>query len=367
MKFTSASDKAASVKNKQARTTGLSGALAVVAVVSVLASPALAQQRAEASNRPSNSTIGRDVSEAASGGGKHYWTPERMKRAKPAEPRLRAQHHGEKPEPVARGERVSIPGQAPSVEAASATATSTAATSASTGGSVEGYWQGSNVAAPARQVGKLFFQQWNGTQWVNTVCSASVVAAENRSVVWTAGHCVFETHRNVWNRNYVFCPGYLNGSCPLGKWTPYRQATTFQWQNAVCTAYGTCTQNEFNHDFGLLKMNLINGYTIQDWVGAHGLIFNGATTQYRYAFGYPVNKSSGQYLYVCQATNGTHSGHLTIPCTAGGGASGGPWLSNLSTWGAGQVHSVNSHGGATYMGGPYQGTVAHTLYNNNRY
>src|SRR4051812_8623047 len=68
----------------------------------------------------------------------------------------------------------------------------------------------------------------------NAVCSATVIAAENRSTVWTAGHCVFNTNSNVWNRTCIFCPGYRDNNgvpgeaedCPFGKWTVRYHATT---------------------------------------------------------------------------------------------------------------------------------------------
>ena len=178
----------------------------------------------------------------------------------------------------------------------------------------EGYVQGSSTNAPARQIGRLFFQIWNPVtaQFRNSWCTATVVSAENRSVVWTAGHCVYETYSNRWNRNYTFCPGYRNGGCPLGRWTPYRQATTAQWQNARCDPYGRCYESEFRYDLGVLKMNTLNGYRIQGWIGSQGIAFNGAGTQYRNAYGYPKNKSNGEYLYVCRGTNGWLENNLWI-------------------------------------------------------
>ena len=193
------------------------------------------------------------------------------------------------------------------------------------------------------------------------------MSSENKSVVWTAGHCVFQTHTNTWNRNYTFCPGYRNGVCPFGQWTPSTQHTTSQWQGSVCTADGRCSPQEFLYDLGALKMNAINGTRIANWVGSHGIQFNGATYQHRYAFGYPLNKSNGEYMYYCAGNNSYVSGNLRIACTAGGGASGGPWLSQINSSWLGVVHSVNSHGGSTYMGGPYQGTVAQQLFTSVRY
>jgi V8-like Glu-specific endopeptidase len=295
-----------------------------------------------------------------------HWTAERMRDARPTTPGLRP--GGPAPAAPDTGRPETVPPAAPAGEDVTATALSGTATALSTS-TGEGYWQGSNTANPNRQIGRLFFQTYNPLtrSWRDSWCTGTVVNSENKSVVWTAGHCVFETHTNQWNRNYVFCPGYRNGSCPLGRWTPYSQHTTNQWVSAVCLGDGRCNTSEFQFDLGALRMNTLNGTRIANWVGAQGIQFNGALYQYRNSFGYPGNKSSGQYLYLCPGNNSYTGGNLYLACTAGGGASGGPWLSGVSSTWFGTVHSVNSHGGTTTMGGPYQGSVAQSLFNGIRY
>lgn len=314
-----------------------------------------------------------------------YWTPERMRASQTAEPGLRSGTDAPAAQ-VERGAPLQVRPGTPTAAAtaaagslaptpattdgkAAATGTTTSATTAATTGSSEGFWQASNTANPNAQIGRLFYQSWDPVTrtWKNYNCSGTVVNSENKSVVWTAGHCVFETYTNTWNRNYTFCPGYRNGSCPFGAWTAATQHTTTQWQSSVCAPGVRCLPAEFAYDFGALKMNRYNGYRIADWVGAHGIQFNGATYQYRYAFGYPLNKANGQYLYHCSGANTVANGNLQIACTAGGGASGGPWLSQVNNAWLGVVHSVNSHGGSTWMGGPYQGAVAQNLYASVRY
>ena len=327
---------------------------------------------------PNNGDAHRPVDPGENETALRHWTEERMKNAQPAS--LRVVGQGNSPaEPPDRGRPFDVPPAPPTPPAAgkdkagpdagpAPEAPSTSGTTAQESSTTEGYWQGSNTANPNRQIGRLFYQKWSGGAWRDGWCSASVVNSENKSVVWTAGHCVYETYSNVWNRNYVFCPGYRNGSCPLGRWTPYSQRTTSQWQSAVCTADGRCNTNEFNYDLGALKMNTLNGYRIANYLGSHGVRFNSATYQYRYLFGYPGNKSSGQYLYYCAGNNTYIYGNLRLaPCSAGGGASGGPWLSQVASSWLGYVDSVNSHGDGTYMAGPYQGAVAQSLYGGVRY
>ena len=170
---------------------------------------------------------GQTFSEAQARAALQHWTPERMANAKPMDMRSLPDQDGNitrQPAPASEahgflgGDAPASPGAAP-VSVAS-----------------ESYWPGSHTAAPAQNIGKLFFQQWTPSRriWVNYVCSAAVIAAENRSTVWTAGHCVYNTNSNTWNRAYTFCPGYRDGDgvpreradCPLGTWTVQRQWTT---------------------------------------------------------------------------------------------------------------------------------------------
>jgi V8-like Glu-specific endopeptidase len=304
----------------------------------------------------------------------HYWTHRRMVNATPMNMRAVPNRDGttvRPPAPATVGHGF-LGGSSPGSKLVSPVAVATS----------EGYWQYSTTAAPAMAIGRLFFRTWNPLTgaYRDSSCSATVIAAENRSTVWTAGHCVFQTFSNIWNRAYVFCPGYrdTNGvsgeaaDCPLGKWSVHYQNTTPQWQNATCDGTGRCQQSEFNHDFGALVMYGLNGYSIQGWVGSHVLRYNTVTADH-YAFGYPADpltgySFNGRYLYVCIATNITEHGHLRQPCHMTGGASGGPWLAAFNLQWRGWVDTVNSHGGGAsgYMDGPYQGLSAQTLYNSVR-
>jgi V8-like Glu-specific endopeptidase len=52
---------------------------------------------------------------------------------------------------------------------------------------------------PYRTVGKVFFTKDDGRRFS---CSAAVIASENRSVVWTAGHCVAEQGEEDWHDRF---------------------------------------------------------------------------------------------------------------------------------------------------------------------
>jgi V8-like Glu-specific endopeptidase len=306
-------------------------------------------------------------SEAEANAAVQYWTPERMASAKPMNMRSLPDQDGNiarrppAPATVAHG---FLDGKAPSGVAPSV------------GPASEGYWQGSYSAAPAKSIGKLFFQTWIPSQrkYGDSVCSATVIAAENRSTVWTAGHCIYQTYSNIWNRDFLFCPGYRkdNGvpgeaeDCPLGKWTERFHAATEQWLKAVCSPSGLCKRTEYNYDLGALAVEQQDDdQTIEARVGSHVLRYNTRVTRH-YVFGYPQNSPfTGRYLYACIATNVFDHGHLRQVCRMTAGASGGPWLSNFNSGWRGYLNSVNSHveGGSGRMDGPFQGAVAQQLYN----
>ncbi len=116
------------------------------------------------------------------------------------------------------------------------------------------------------------------------------------------------------------------------------------------------------------------GVPLVNRVGGQGIAFNQPVGMMRTAFGYPKTDSrwpgwtsSGEDLYYCQGrdtyiSSGSQAGQMVLNCYMTGGASGGPWLSNVqSTW-YGTAMSVNSNKGwlgaqgAAWMFGPYMGS-----------
>ncbi len=242
----------------------------------------------------------------------------------------------------------------------------------------EDFWQASSSVMPARAVGRLFFRSWDslGQRFFDSSCSATVIEADNRSTVWTAGHCVFSTHENIWHQSFLFCPGYRDRGgrpqqsrdCPLGKWVPEWVATTPQWIDARCTPDGSCSVAEFGGDFGALTMYPRRGQLIENRASSHVLRYN-ITVGDHTLFGYPAVPSSfypfdGRFLYWCTATNSFVENTLKMPCHATAGASGGPWLGPWNRLGRAYLDTVNSHGGGEtgYLSGPYQGQWAYDLY-----
>jgi hypothetical protein len=235
--------------------------------------------------------------------------------------------------------------------------------------SQNGAWPYSYNSNPNRQVGKLFFdtQPGAGESWSH--CTATAVNSENRSLVLTAGHCVFRpdpdgngiiSGNGHWYENFQFCPGYENG-CNLGVWRYRNVSTTFTWFGG----YGSSHYYDYRDDIGVLLVNPNSSGYIVNALGGHGISFNAASNQYRYSFGYPVSdwrwpeySYSGEDMIYCPEYSYADSsipGTMWLSCTMTGGSSGGPWLTNVQSNWLGYVNSVNSHKpyGGKWMQGPY--------------
>jgi hypothetical protein len=246
-----------------------------------------------------------------------YWTPERMKNARPAD-----KTRSGKPK-----------------------ATATAAAAASAQQIAPPY-----TSYPTRTNGKVFFTDGG----VNYVCSGTALLSGNKSVVWTAGHCVHDGAVNF-HTNWAFVPGYADGSRPYGTWSARSLLTTSGW----------ATRGDFSYDEGAAVVSLNTGRALTDVTGGRNIAFNTARNQTYAAHGYPAaSPFNGQRLWVCTSPlryNDTSASPATIgiDCNMTGGSSGGGWIAS------GSLTSVNSYGYRTLpnvMFGPYLGSVAQSLY-----
>lgn len=333
----------------------------VVIAMAMLAPSVPSPQRVGAAPAPSTSAPPPVESTLDSAGEDplRYWTSDRMRNATPMDvpgvtPGARPEGTPDAPPPasVDSGFQGGAPPPSTTPEASAAE-------------DFQGYYPYSTTVMPARAVGRIFFRAWDPANgYYDSSCSGTVVAARNRSVVWTAGHCVFETFANVWSSTFMFCPGYEDGSCPLGRWKASKTYTTQQWVDARCSAGGSCQQSEFWGDFGALVIKpKRQDRLIETRTNSHIIFYdvNAGTTE---SLGYPADPPfDGRWLYWCVATIFVNaSQNLQIPCRATGGSSGGPWLGPWNSDGRAYVYSVNSHGGRTTMGAPFQGLWAQVLY-----
>ncbi len=205
------------------------------------------------------------------------------------------------------------------------------------------------TSAPTRTNGKVFFSDGGS----NYVCSGTAVLSGNKSTVWTAGHCVHDG-ASGFHTNWSFVPAYADGSAPYGEWTARNLLTTSGWANG----------GDFSYDNGAAVVNA-NGSALTDVVGGRNIAFNTARNQNYASHGYPAAPPfNGQRLWVCNSPlvyddTSANPPTMGIDCDMTGGSSGGGWIAG------GSVVSVNSYGYTTLpnvMFGPYQGSVAQSLY-----
>ena len=245
-----------------------------------------------------------------------YWTAERMRDAIPADKKLAGSFAAGPKKPKASAQQIPPP----------------------------------YTSQPTSTNGKVFFTD----DGLNYVCSGTALLSGNKSVVWTAGHCVHDGASNF-HTNWTFVPAYADGSRPYGTWAA----------RALLTTSGWASNGDFSYDNGAAVVSANGGSALTDVVGGRNIVFNYPRQQQYAAHGYPAAPPfNGQRLYVCNSSliyNDTSANPATmgISCDMTGGSSGGGWIAG------GAVASVNSYGYTTLpnvMFGPYQGSVAQSLY-----
>jgi V8-like Glu-specific endopeptidase len=266
-----------------------------------------------------------------------YWTPQRMEQAKPFDVVV-------KPD-GSTGARAAE---------SNAPAASTVAYSS--------FELTDTTSFPNRLHGKAFFSRPGAG---NFVCSGTVVDAQNRATVITAGHCVHSA--GVWSTNFAFAPGYRRllgtGNAPYGVWAATDEAAPQEW----------VTSRNLRFDVGaavIAKDSL--GRNLEDVVGARAIAFNRPTSQSFRSYGYPAQPTAshafdGMRLWGCDSappisdnpTSASGPATLGIGCDMTGGSSGGGWVN------AGYLNGVNSYRYSNQpemMYGPYFGPEVKALY-----
>jgi len=207
------------------------------------------------------------------------------------------------------------------------------------------------TSAPTRTHGKVFFTLGG----VDYVCSGTALLSGNKSVVWTAGHCVNEGPGDF-ATNWEFVPAYKDGTAPLGVYVAENLYTSNAWGNS----------GDFSYDFGAAVVAPAGGTALTDRVGGRGISFNYNRSQNYVSYGYPAAPPfTGERLWTCSSPlqtsdNGASPATMGIGCDMTGGSSGGGWIvgSNL--------YSENSYGydnQPNVMFGPYLDSVAQSVYN----
>ncbi len=216
---------------------------------------------------------------------------------------------------------------------------------------------GDESAFPNRVHGRVFFSYPGQGDFS---CSGTAVAAPSRSLVISAGHCAHEM--GEWATNWMFVPGYRDGSAPYGEWAATALDAPAPWVQSE--------NDSFDVSAATIARNA-DGRALEDVVGARGIGFNQPRRQVYTSYGYPAGppQFDGERLFACTSPwqeddSGTDPPRtMGIKCDMNQGASGGGWVSR------GLVLSVNSYcigllvtcvGDILY--GPYFGDAAEQLY-----
>ncbi len=175
-------------------------------------------------------------------------------------------------------------------------------------------------------------------------CSGTSVNAPNYSVVFTAGHCINSGGpRGHWmDFRWVFVPGYRYGQRPFGVFPAKWIDTTRQWR----------TTGSENFDVGAAVVGRNqSGQLLAKAVGGTGIAWGLKTRQVFDVHGYPVEEPfDGETQQLCAGT--PFLGHdtrsfltpgplnLAVDCNVTGGASGGGWTIS----GSKVLNSVTNYG-----------------------
>lgn len=203
----------------------------------------------------------------------------------------------------------------------------------------------------------------------NSVCSASVVNSENRSVVVTAAHCLLDFGRSKASpRSALFVPadrGWAQQR-PYGVWAAVEYLIPQNFlDNAEVASTGAVSGSGWTTDYAFLVMETRQGQRIQDVTGGLGIAF-GVPVQQLTQLGYPTAAPfDGSSPYLCASTawqQGWAAGYQHL-CDMTPGSSGGAWLAYYDRQlGAGYVVAVTSTGTSTLAVGSVLGKGALELY-----
>ncbi|MFJ5265171.1 peptidase [Streptomyces sp. NPDC088387] len=279
---------------------------------------ALTPVSAVAQDRPAGTSTGTDTAVNTKSRAQldDYWTPERIRRARPM------------PAPAAGSE---VRSSASAAAEAVGNPVHIPATRPAARGGVEAQ------ASVWGTVGRLFFTIPGKGDYI---CSGNVVTSNNGSVLATARHCGF----GEGGTNYRFAPNYSQGNAPYGWWG---------WRSA-----GWVTGGGQENDSAFLVLNTANGRRVQDVVGSTGLGFNWSSN-YAHIIGLPADKD---YAVWCEGQGyaGPDGQRLMNNCNGlSGGASGGGWIENYQADGSaiqtgaysgsyGSAAAASSYGNSSY-------------------
>jgi len=199
------------------------------------------------------------------------------------------------------------------------------------------------------------------------VCSAGVVndAITNRSIVLTAGHCLYDETNNQFAENWIFIPSWDTKPVAMDSQGMFCDSTQYGcWAAESLVASDTYakepgfTVTATQHDYGFAVMGSggFSGLQLDAVTGSQAMYTDYADTDTEtWAFGYPAQgKYKGNDLIYCRgllsldSRVGVDWSTYKLACAMTGGSSGGPWMRDVmetgSNAGTGTVFSVTSYG-----------------------
>jgi hypothetical protein len=244
-------------------------------------------------------------------------------------------------------------------------------------------WTGGGPVQAA--AGRIYFELPDNAKrkgrWVAYVCSGTAVTDDttnDRSLILTASHCVYDDSNQAFARNVLFIPDQAgtsgNGTdlnCsndPIGCWTPSFGVVDTDWTTSVFPAniawdYGFyVVGNEGAHSPGInaaddsleaaagtLDIEFSNSPYFDDGTPGAGP----GSPDFTHALGYSYNFDPN-FMFCADDMTTEGAVNWWLPnCGLSGGSSGGPWIQPLTN-GDGSIISVNSWGyiGSLGMAGP---------------
>ncbi|GAA2206870.1 hypothetical protein GCM10009850_023280 [Nonomuraea monospora] len=274
--------------------------------------------------------------------GDDYWTPERMRAARPlAAPAGAAKAATGGATPYAAAEQVDV-------KPATSLARWEKVSAYDASAAAQQTWKSGGLIG--RTAGKVFGTGGNGKDFV---ASGTVVNSADGDIVLTVAHAMMDAEGR-WSSNLVFVPAYKNGAAPYGK---FAARTMFIW-----SGYYKDGVRQPPLDFGMLVVSKVKGKTPVQTVGGQGIRFNAtAAGTSNLLLGYPSNGNGGQTLQYCSGASVTpaYGMKYALICDMGGGSSGGPWFQQFNKLtGAGYVISAHALRNTTTSYGAYLGPEA---------
>ncbi|MEU4476021.1 hypothetical protein [Micromonospora sp. NPDC023888] len=291
-----------------------------------------------------NGRVSTDADTAASAGNA-YWTPERMRAARPAP----------MPDGVDTfdGEATDRPGRI-GAERDVATPAAPRSSAAGVSAAPEGASQGTQAVNASPGVGRVFFTHKNE----DFFCSGGTINNPQANLVSTAGHCVHPGDGgSVWYDNWAYAPEYTEGEELHGLWFAKEFTSVEGWVDWGYLWW----------DFAFVTMHPQGGNRLVHVTGGQGLSVNKSKSLSALLLGYPGEAPyDGLSQYYAQGTiKAAGAQRVKLKnCPLNHGASGGPflraWDNDLRF---GYVNSVMSYKYSGNMYGPYFDDDVLDIYN----